>query len=1298
MQIDKIEFERRSQMEGESFDDYMVAIRKLARNAELCEECLDDRLLTKIMSGVNDQEVREELLAKIPTPKLEEAILFARNKETAKSSNMDLTGKTVQQIKGRDRLRSRSESPRGNFRRDPPRSRSRQERPFTKQRCYFCNSEDCFSKNEGCRAFGKKCNECGLKDHFPSSVACQKGWSMRKTRPHQGQFRGGRAVQVRGLHCTKRAPRTWFNLKTEDGTKRIGSFQAYPDSAADCTIMGQHVMRKLGMRHQDLEPPDNEGINAANKSPFTMIGKAKVTIEYCGRSVRDVIHVVKEETDLLVSWDSCIALNILPKNYPNPIDGPLDMETRRTRSISTTGQKESDKFIESLISKIGNMHEPSQTDLKMIKGMIMKEYAEVFSVEEQLQAMECKPMKIELKPGAIPTRISTPRKIGPSIKPKVKSEVEDMVKKDIIEFVPADHATEWCHPFCPREKGSGGIRPTVDFRGLNEWVKRPVYPVTTPHEAVYNTTPGSRFFSVMDAKNGYHQIMLHEDSRDLTCFMTPWGRYRFKRAPQGFSATGDKYNYEGDIAISGIDDVNKVVDDILTSNPEIKEHIMRIIQVLERCRKHKITLSPNKFVFAQPEVKYVGYIIGREGIKVDPEKVKAIREFPRPTNISELRSFDGMVNQIGNFSTEIAEAQGVLRELRQKKNMFTWGKEHDEAFEAVKQCLTRLPILALFDPGLRTRIEADGSKLKGLGYSLQQFHGDGCKCKCAHRVWRNVQCGSRWLSEAESRYAPVEFEALAVAWGVHKCKYFLAGLPEFIIRNDHRTLIPLLNSKSLNEIDNPRVSRLIEKLRPYRYKAEHVSGIKNCVADALSRAPVDQPTEEDLLGEEESPRIRQIIRRAASCAGIEDELQETLVDPNIEWIKGAASQDRAYQELLEAVKGGFPKRMCDARESIRPYFALRNELSEHHGLVILRSCRIIIPVKLRKEILRRLHASHQGIERTKRRARETVYWPSVDSDIVNTVASCSPCSERLPSQQKEPMKTDPYPERAFEQTATDLFDFGGRTYIVYTDRYSGWPCIHMWQSAPTSRKVIDQMKRWFVDWGIPLMVRSDGGPQYNSREYREFMKEWGVNPPGLSTPTYAQSNGRAEAAVKAMKALVQKASVNGDITCDEFQRGLLEWRNTPKEHGKSPAELVFGCQQRSFVPSLKNNLIPPWKVAIESKVAELQRRSESYYNIGAKTLKELNIGDRVRVQHSISKKWAEIGTIIEKGNKRDYIVKIDGGRTRWRNRRFLRPAVEFDPELKREEDDGTRARDNPSPKSILRRSTREKKATVRFNI
>ena len=195
----------------------------------------------------------------------------------------------------------------------------------------------------------------------------------------------------------------------------------------------------------------------------------------------------------------------------------------------------------------------------------------------------------------------------------------------------------------------------------------------------------------------------------------------------------------------------------------------------------------------------------------------------------------------------------------------------------------------------------------------------------------------------------------------------------------------------------------------------------------------------------------------------------------------------------------------------------------------------------------------------------------------------------------------------------------------------------------------------FRQHGIPLRIRSDGGPQYDSAEYREFLKAWGVSP-GYSSPRYAQSNGLAESAVKAMKNLVAKT---GDIFGEEFQLGLLEWRNTPKSHGKSPAEMVFGRQQRSIVPSLAKNLTPTeaWKEALEKRIALLQEKSRYYYNAGAKFLPELDIGTEVRLQNPDTKRWLEQGEIVRKGPHRDYYVKLLDGNLRWRNRRFLRPMM-----------------------------------------
>ena len=145
----------------------------------------------------------------------------------------------------------------------------------------------------------------------------------------------------------------------------------------------------------------------------------------------------------------------------------------------------------------------------------------------------------------------------------------------------------------------------------------------------------------------------------------------------------------------------------------------------------------------------------------------------------------------------------------------------------------------------------------------------------------------------------------------------------------------------------------------------------------------------------------------------------------------------------------------------------------------------------------------------------------------------------MPSQAKEPLKSDKFPSRAFEEECgSDLFEYGGSHYLVYVDRYSGWPDMHVWQNAPSAEKVIKQLQKWFVNMCAD-QVRSDGGPQFDSADYREFLRAWGVIP-GYSSPRFVQSNGLAESDVKAMKALVAKT---GDIFGEEFQCGLLEWRN-----------------------------------------------------------------------------------------------------------------------------------------------------------
>ena len=196
-----------------------------------------------------------------------------------------------------------------------------------------------------------------------------------------------------------------------------------------------------------------------------------------------------------------------------------------------------------------------------------------------------------------------------------------------------------------------------------------------------------------------------------------------------------------------------------------------------------------------------------------------------------------------------------------------------------------------------------------------------------------------------------------------------------------------------------------------------------------------------------------------------------------------------------------------------------------------------------------------------------------------------------------------------------------------------------------------------LDLGVPVRIRTDGGLQFTSQEFSKFTEKWGVKHV-KSTPHYPQSNGHAESAVKAMKSLLIKTSPNGNLDKEEFQIGLLEFRNTPKAHGLSPAQILFGHPLRSPVPAHHTAFAKPWldmMHACEQAAAKGKQKIEEQYNSHARALPPLKLGSSVRIQDPKSKLWDTCGTIISVGKSRDYHVKLASGRVYWRNRRYIRP-------------------------------------------
>ena len=553
-------------------------------------------------------------------------------------------------------------------------------------------------------------------------------------------------------------------------------------------------------------------------------------------------------------------LEVIPKNFPKRIK-PVDVKT-----VLVNGK-------------------PNQEE--DLKKEILEAYPEVFEPSGQLKPMEGPPMKIHLRTDIpiVPSKCPPTRAIPVHLEDKAMEELDKYEAMGVIEKV--THPTDWVSPAFFTGKPGGGVRLVTDYTKLNKFVKRPDHPFPSPEE-VLSWIPGdSKFFAKLDAKSGYWQIPLDDESKDLTTFITTKGRYRYTRAPVGLSSSSDEFCRRTDEALSGLK-LKKIVDDCILASPSIQNLKEKLHEVSKRCRDNGITLSKSKFEVGT-SVNFAGYTISANGVSADKEKIRAISDFPTPKNVKDIRSFLGLANQLAEFVFELASASNPLRKLLKKNVPFTWTEEEEKSFAKVKEILTSTPVLNLFDVKKETILLTDASNLYGLGYALVQIDPKDPKKK-----FNLIRCGSRSVSDTESRYAPIELEALAIEWAIRRSKIYLLG-SNFKVQTDHKPLVGIFNRR---DTENLRLQRIMEKVDNYTFTVEYVKGKTHYIADALSRAPIDKPTDEDLaiVNTIESSLILDISKILNVNNITRDLLFENLINH--------AKSDKDYQAIITSLKNG----------------------------------------------------------------------------------------------------------------------------------------------------------------------------------------------------------------------------------------------------------------------------------------------------------------------------------------------------------------------------------------------------------
>ena len=384
----------------------------------------------------------------------------------------------------------------------------------------------------------------------------------------------------------------------------------------------------------------------------------------------------------------------------------------------------------------------------------------------------------------------------------------------------------------------------------------------------------------------------------------------------------------------------------------------------------------------------------------------------------------------------------------------------------------------------------------------------------------------------------------------------------------------------------------------------------------------------------------------------------------LEQIRMSGESDQLYHELLKLVETGFPNTKSELDPTLREFWEVRDRLSSNNGLVLMNK-RIVIPTSYRKQVLQNLHAAHQGTSGMLARANQTVNWPGMNASVRNYKSSCQTCIKISPSQSQEPLLLAPIAEWPFQQICADFFENEGHSYLTIVDRYSSWLNIYPFpHQTANSNAIITQFRSLFSSYGVSEELSTDGGPQFTSNTFQQFLKDWGVKH-RLSSAGYPQSNGRAELAVKSAKRIIQENSVNGTLDNNKTTQAILQYRNTPLLHiGLSPAQILLHRQLRDHVPNHPSNyhLHKQWVISAKQREDLLSVRNDKIirnFNKSAHELAPLKTGQTVTIQNQSCKnykRWVRTGQVVEVLPFRQYRVKMNGsGRICLRNRRLLKP-------------------------------------------
>lgn len=941
--------------------------------------------------------------------------------------------------------------------------------------CRYCGRSHVSGR---CPAYGKRCRKCNQFNHF-EKVCRSRAKTVKTVQVESEQTSDNEfsvqsiAFNVFGLDSQNNG---WFveaNVNHCPMTCQI-------DTGAEVSVMDVGSLKKVGIKRLKTT---RARLNAYGGTNLKVVGKVNLEV-----------HLASNEC----------AENVL---FYIVDGGPRATTLLGMPAIQSLG----------LIHKVGMVTQLSETSSQSI----INEHECVFKGLGKLKdKLELK-LKDSARPKAMP-----PRMVPQGIRGKLKKELERLEQEEII--CRDNEPSEWLSPPVIVRKPDGTIRLCLDPQYLNSQLVRTQCSMTTATE-IFSRLQGSKVFSCLDGRQGFHQIPLTHESSRLTCFVTPFGKFRFLRCPMGICNAPEIFHAKMVEIVGDIPGVEVYIDDILVHAPTQEAHDARLREVLQRCKKAGITLNQDKSVFSRDKVVFLGHELSEQGIRPSIDKMETVRNMTVPEDRKALERFLGFVNYLAKFLPHLAELTHPLRVCCKDSKEFIWESSQEEAFRAIKQSVEEAPTLSYFDATRPITLSADASA-HSLGAVIMQ---DG----------KPVEFAAKSLTECQQRYSQIEKELLAVVFAVQRFKYYCYGSGQVMVETDHKPLIGIM-AKDICLL-SPRLAAMRLQLLSFSIELVYRPGKELVLADTLSRScPAGTQIHED-LGTDPLLQVCKVVIQS----------EET----NCKYAK-ATLLDEELTVVLRMVKEGWPtfKKGCPQRAL--PFWNIRLSLTTIDGLLFYGS-RLVVPNSLRAEVLRSLHKAHQGVTKVLQRAESSVFWPGIRRRVEDTTMACGPCMSAERAAKSEPLISTPVPQYPFQKVGMDLFHLEGVDYLLIVDYFSKWPIVKE-LSVTTSGAVVHILRTVFSDWGTPEVVVSDNGPQFSARQFKQFCRDRDINPV-TSSPLHPSGNGQVERVVGTVKNMIRRSIQSGA----DWNEGLTALRNTPVDGGlPPPSRLLQGRVLRDSLP------------------------------------------------------------------------------------------------------------------------------------